>query len=73
MLKRMATIYKKYIFPAIGGMIGTSLYVLGDTILVGRRLGAIGLASLNVSIPLINVLNGLGLLVGMGGASNANC
>jgi Na+-driven multidrug efflux pump len=35
-------------------MIGTSLYVLGDTILVGRRLGAIGLASLNVSIPLIS-------------------
>lgn len=43
MLKKRSTIYKKYIFPAIGGMIGTSLYVLGDTILVGRRLGAIGL------------------------------
>ncbi len=69
MLKKRSTIYKKYIFPAIGGMLGTSLYVLGDTILVGRRLGAIGLASLNVSIPLINVLNGLGLLIGMGGAS----
>ena len=40
-------------------MIGTSLYVLGDTSLVGRRLGAIGLASLNVSIPLISKAYGI--------------
>lgn len=37
--------------------------------LVGRRLGTDGLAALNISIPMINVLTGLGLLIGMGGAS----
>ena len=37
--------------------------------LVGRGLGSQGLAALNISIPLINVLNGLGLLFGIGGAT----
>lgn len=69
MIKQTKSILKQYILPAIGGMVGTSLYVLGDTLLVGRRLGAPGLAALNISIPLINVLTGFGLLVGIGGAS----
>ena len=50
-------------------MLGVSLYVLGDTIIVGRGLGAAGLTALNISIPMINVLNGLGLLFGIGGAT----
>ncbi len=69
MVKNPVKVYSKYILPAIGGMMGTSLYVLGDTMLVGRRLGTDGLASLNISIPMINVLTGLGLILGMGGAS----
>lgn len=58
-----------FLIPSIGGMMGTSLYVLGDTMLVGRGLGSQGLAALNISIPLINVFNGLGLLFGIGGAT----
>lgn len=48
---------------------GTSLYVLGDTLIVGQALGREGLASLNLSIPMINVMQGLGLLLGFGGAT----
>lgn len=59
----------KYLIPAVGGMLGTSLYVLGDTMIVGRGLGSQGLAALNVSIPLNNVFNGMGLLLGIGGAT----
>lgn len=68
MIKKRSLILKSYILPAIGGMLGTSLYVLGDTLLVGRRLGSAGLAALNIAIPLINVLTGFGLLIGIGGA-----
>ncbi|NLL64191.1 MAG: MATE family efflux transporter [Clostridiaceae bacterium] len=50
-------------------MLGTSLYVLGDTMIVGRGLGTQGLAALNLSIPIINVFTGLGLLCGIGGAT----
>ena len=35
----------KYLIPAVGGMLGTSLYVLGDTMVVGRGLGSLGLAA----------------------------
>ncbi|NLI89055.1 MAG: MATE family efflux transporter [Epulopiscium sp.] len=62
-------IFLKYLIPSVGGMLGVSLYVLGDTMIVGRGLGSQGLAALNISIPLINVLNGLGLLFGIGGAT----
>lgn len=59
----------KYLIPSIGGMLGISLYVLGDTMIVGRALGSQGLAALNISIPLINVFNGIGLLFGIGGST----
>ena len=50
-------------------MLGVSLYVLGDTMIVGRGLGAAGLTALNISIPMINVLNAVGLLFGIGGST----
>lgn len=59
----------KYLIPSVGGMLGTSLYVLGDTMIVGRALGGQGLAALNVSIPINNVFNGMGLLFGIGGST----
>ena len=62
-------IFFKYLIPSVGGMLGTSLYVLGDTMIIGRGLGSEGLAALNLSIPIVNVFNGLGLLFGMGGAT----
>lgn len=58
-----------YLIPAVFGMLGTSLYVLGDTMIVGRFLGAQGLAALNISIPVINLFTGMGLLFGVGGAT----
>lgn len=61
--------FLKYLIPSVGGMLGVSLYVLGDTMIVGRALGSQGLAALNISIPLINVFNGIGLLFGIGGAT----
>ena len=62
-------IFLSYILPGIGGMLGVSLYVLGDTMLVGRGLGAPGLTALNIAIPMINVLNAFGLMFGIGGAT----
>ncbi|WP_075727177.1 MATE family efflux transporter [Tissierella creatinophila] len=62
-------IFLKYLIPSVGGMLGISLYILGDTIIIGRGLGSIGLAALNVSIPINNILNGVGLLFGIGGAT----
>ncbi len=65
----MKKIFLKYLIPSVGGMLGVSLYVLGDTMVVGRGIGSVGLAALNISIPIINVFNGLGLLFGVGAAT----
>ena len=43
------------------GMLGLSCYLLADTFFVSNRLGADGLAALNLAIPLYSLLNGVGL------------
>lgn len=65
----MKKVFFKYLVPSVGGMLGVSLYVLGDTMVVGRGIGSTGLAALNISIPMINVFHGLGLLFGMGAST----
>lgn len=62
-------VFLSYLLPSVGGMLGISLYVLGDTLLVGRGLGSSGLAALNISIPIMNIFSGLGSLLGVGGAT----
>lgn len=62
-------VFWSYLLPSVGGMLGISLYVLGDTLLVGRGLGSDGLAALNISIPIMNLFSGSGFLFGVGGAT----
>ena len=59
----------KYLLPSVGGMLGNSLYILGDTIMVGRALGGPGLAAINIAIPMIKIVNSIGLITGVGGAT----
>jgi putative MATE family efflux protein len=51
------------------GMLGLSCYILADTFFVARGLGANGLAALNLALPVYSVINGTGLMLGMGGAT----
>lgn len=51
------------------GMVGISCYILADTFFVARGTGATGLAALNIAIPAFNLLNGLGLMIGVGAAT----
>lgn len=51
------------------GMLGLSCYILADTFFVANRLGAEGLAALNLAIPLYSLLNGTGLMIGIGSAT----
>ena len=49
-------------------MIGLSGYILADTYFVAKGLGANGLASLNLAIPIYSFVHGSGLMLGMGGS-----
>ena len=57
----------RYISLNTMGMIGLSCYILADTFFVANRLGVQGLAALNIAISIFGLVNGLGLMLGMGG------
>lgn len=50
-------------------MIGLSCYILADTYFVSARLGSNGLTALNLALPCFNFINGIGLMLGIGGAT----
>ena len=51
------------------GMIGISCYILADTFFVAQGTGSLGLAALNIAIPAYNLMNGIGLMLGVGAAT----
>lgn len=61
--------FAKYVSANIFGMIGLSCYILADTFFIARGVGPDGLTGLNLAIPIYSFLNGLGLMIGMGGAT----
>ena len=61
--------FVKYVSMNILGMIGFSFYVLADTFFIADKLGSLGLAALNIAIPAFSVMQALGLMLGIGGAT----
>lgn len=59
----------QYVSKNVIGMIGLSCYILADTFFIARGLGESGLTALNLVIPIYSFMNGLGLMIGMGGAT----
>ena len=62
--------FGRYAAPGILGQVGISCYILADTFFVSRGTGATGLAALNIALPLYNLMNGIGLMIGVGSATN---
>lgn len=62
-------LYVTFLWPSVAGMLATSCYVLIDTIFIGRGLGNQGLAALDISLPVYNMLSAIGYLLGVGGAT----
>lgn len=64
---RVSKIYLKYLLPSISATLVTSVYILADTIMVGRGVGPLGIAALNILLPVFNLFFGTGVLFGVGG------
>ena len=58
-----------YVARSVLSTFGLSLYILADTFFIANGVGTLGLTALNIALPLFNLLNALGLLLGMGGAT----
>lgn len=59
----------RYVSLNIMGMVGISCYILADTYFIANGLGANGLTALNLALPMFNLVSGLGLMIGIGGAT----
>lgn len=65
----MKSEFWNYVSLGILGMIGSAGTILTDAYFVSDRLGAAGLAAMNISMCMFGLMNGTGLLFGIGGAT----
>lgn len=61
--------FARYSVLSILGTLGVSCYILADTFFISEGMGINGLAALNLAIPIFNFIYGIGLMLGMGGAT----
>ncbi len=61
--------FTKYVSFSILGQIALSCYTLADTFFVSAKLGANGLTALNLAFPIFCIINGIGLMIGIGGGT----
>lgn len=61
--------FSKYVSLNILGQLAYSCYTLADTFFVSAKLGANGLTALNLAFPIFCLINGTGLMLGMGGGT----
>ncbi|MDL2323746.1 MATE family efflux transporter [Ruminococcaceae bacterium OttesenSCG-928-A16] len=67
--KPIAKQFVQYTIPAVLGMVVSSLYTVVDGIFVGRGVGDIALASVNIVYPFIMLQIAVTMLVAVGGAN----
>lgn len=66
---RIAWLLVKLTTPAFLGMFVQTLYNVVNTIFVGQFVGTLAIAGLSIAFPLQMLSMGLGMMIGMGGAS----
>lgn len=62
----------KFAIPSIIAMLVSAMYNIVDQIFIGQGVGLLGNTATNVAFPLTTTSLALGLLFGLGGASNMN-
>lgn len=58
-----------FTLPTIATMIFTSLYTIVDGIFVSRFVGSDALSAVNIVYPALNVIMGIGIMIGTGGSA----
>ena len=64
--EKVSVLFKKLFFPTLLGMLSMSAVTTIDGIFVGHGVGSDGIAAVNICVPLLMVLMGVGLMVGAG-------
>jgi putative MATE family efflux protein len=66
---RIGRLLLKLSLPAFMGMFVMALYNVVDTIFIGHYVGPLGIAALSIVFPIQMLTMGIGMMMGMGGAS----
>jgi len=67
--EKISTLLWKFSLPAIIGMVVNALYNVVDSIFVGHGVGEVGLAAVTIAFPIMIILMGFGMLVGVGASA----
>jgi putative MATE family efflux protein len=67
--ERIRKLLKRYAIPAIIAMTASSLYNIADSIFIGHGVGALAIAGLALTFPLMNLAAAFGSLVGVGAST----
>ncbi|OGD33508.1 hypothetical protein A2V94_02780, partial [Candidatus Atribacteria bacterium RBG_16_35_8] len=59
----------KFAIPGILGLLSGFLYIIVDTIFVGRGVGPLGITALSIALPILLSMMAIGLMIGTGSAS----
>ena len=62
----MSSLFNRVFFPTLLGMLGMSAMTAIDGIFIGHSVGSDGIAAVNIVVPVLMLLTGVGLMVGMG-------
>ncbi|MBQ2404242.1 MAG: MATE family efflux transporter, partial [Lachnospiraceae bacterium] len=61
-------VFINYLIPSVSATMVTSIYIWADTMMIGRGVGANGLAALNILLPMYSTFYGFGMMCGIGGS-----
>lgn len=59
----------RYVSMNVLSMIGLSCYILADTYFVSSGVGSMGVAALNIVLPVYSLISAVGLMIGIGSAT----
>ena len=59
-------IFRKLLIPTLIGSLAISAVTAIDGIFIGHGVGAMGVAAVNIVVPIFQIMSGLGLMVGAG-------
>ena len=59
----------QYALPAVVTQVVASVYNIVDRVFLGQYVGALAIAGLAITLPLMNIIHALGSLVGVGASS----
>lgn len=64
--ERVSTLFRKMFVPTLFGMLAMSAVTMIDGIFVGHGVGSDGIAAVNICVPLLMFIQGIGLMAGAG-------